>query len=91
MPNKKAAIKRLKQDEKKYAQNHSKKAELRTMVKKARTLIESQDKEKADEILLKLESKLDKAAKTNVIRKGNADRRISRLRAQWSRIGTDTK
>ena len=86
MPNKKAAYKALRQDKKRHAHNKGIKSELGTLTKKARTLIEAKDKKESDIVLKKLESKLSKAAKTNVIKKNNASRRISRLRAQWAKI-----
>lgn len=89
MPNKKSAYKRLRQDEKKSTLNHSKKAELRTLTKKVRALINSDATEDAEKLLNQLESKLDKAVKTNVIKKGNASRRISRLRKQHAASGAE--
>lgn len=84
MPNKLAAIKRLRQDKKKHLYNKGILAELRTLAKKARTLITSKKRDEADIVLKQLESKLDKAAKINVIKKNNASRRISRLRQLWA-------
>jgi len=87
MPNKKAAIKSLRQDKVKHGRNKAILSELRTFAKKARVLIEKKDKKEADTALKQLESRLSKAAKNNIIRKNNASRRISRLRNQWSKIG----
>ncbi len=89
MPIKKSGFKRLKQDKKKHTQNKAAISELRTMIKKARVLIAAQNRDEADTTLKKLESKLDKAAKSNTIRDNNASRRISRLRKQWSEIGKE--
>ena len=87
MPNKKAAIKSLRQDKKKHDNNKAAMSELRTLAKTARVLIEAQKKEEAETALKKLESKLDKAAKTNKIKKETASRKISRLRSQFAKIG----
>lgn len=86
MPNKKAAIKSLRQDKKKHERNKAVMSELRTLSKIARKLIEEAKKDDAAVALKKLESKLDRAAKTNAIKKNNASRRISRLRKQFATI-----
>lgn len=86
MPNKKSAIKALKQSQKKHEKNKAVKSELRTLAKTASRFIGEKSKSEADEALRKLESKLDKAAKTNVIHKNKASRKISRLRSQWDAI-----
>ncbi|MDP8299373.1 MAG: 30S ribosomal protein S20 [Candidatus Tantalella remota] len=87
MANKKAAIKSLRQDKKKHDRNKATMTELRTLGKIARTLIKEQNRDEADIALKNLESKLQRAAKKDVIKKNNASRRISRLRTAWSAIG----
>ena len=87
MANKKAAIKSLRQDKKKHERNKAAISELRTLTKKAEVLIEEKKRDEADVALKKLESKLDRAAKANRIKKGNASRKISRLRSHWTKIG----
>ena len=86
MPNKKAAIKSLRQDKKKHDRNKSQVSEIRTLAKKAQTLITEKNRKEADVALRSLESKLCKAVKTNIIKKNNASRRISRLRGHWAKI-----
>lgn len=88
MANKKAAIKSLRQDKKKHARNKAMISEIRTLTKKARGLISSKNKKEADAALKALESKLSKAAKSNIIKKNNASRRIGRLKSQCARIGS---
>lgn len=88
MPNKKAAIKSLRQDKKKHERNKAVMTELRTLSKIARKLIQEAKKDDAAVALKKLESKLDRAAKTNSIKKNNASRRISRLRKQFAAIAS---
>ena len=88
MPNKKAAIKSLRQDKKKHERNKAALSEIRTLVKKSRTLITENKAPEADTALKHLESKLCRAAKSDMIKKTTASRRISRLRTQWSKIGS---
>ena len=86
MPIKKSAFKRLRQDKKKHEKNKSQISEIRTLTKKARTLVAAKNREEAETLLKKLESKLDKAAKRNIIKRNNASRSISRLRKQLSAV-----
>ncbi len=86
MPVKKSAYKRLRQDKKKHSRNKSVISEIRTLTKRSRALISDQKPDEANALLRQLESKLDKAAKSNVIKKENASRRISRLKTQLSKI-----
>ena len=89
MANKKAAIKSLRQDKKKHDRNKAVLSEVRTLAKRARGLIQEKNQKEADSALKTLETKLDKAAKSDVIKKNNASRRISRLRQQWAKIGSE--
>ncbi|MFH1846611.1 MAG: 30S ribosomal protein S20 [Candidatus Omnitrophota bacterium] len=86
MPNIKSAIKSLRQDKKKHERNKTVASELRTATKKTCLLISDKKKPEAEIALRALESKLDKAAKRNIIKKGNVSRRISRLRSQLAKI-----
>ena len=86
MPIKKFAFKRLRQDKKKHVRNKSAVSEIRTLAKRARTLIAEKKREEADAALKKLESKLDKATQNNIVKKNSAARSISRLRKNWSAI-----
>jgi small subunit ribosomal protein S20 len=86
MANKKAALKSIRQTKKRYIRNKAVMSELRTLAKKARTLIDSKNRKEADTVLKNLESKLYRAARHNTIKKNNASRHISRLRAQWAKI-----
>ena len=52
---------------------------VRASIKEVRKLIKAGDKSKAADALRKAMSALDKAAKKNVIAKGNASRKKSRL------------
>jgi small subunit ribosomal protein S20 len=87
MPNIRSAYKRLRQDKKKHERNKAVKSELHTLIKKAQALIDEKKREEADVTLKKLESKMDKAAKSDIIKDKKASRQISRLRQHWSQIG----
>jgi len=87
MPQKKSAYKRLRQDKKKHLHNKSRISEVRTLDKKARTLIASQNKDEAEGVLRKLESKMDKAVKIKTMKKNTVSRKISRLRKKLDLIG----
>ncbi|HAF62812.1 MAG TPA: 30S ribosomal protein S20 [Anaerolineaceae bacterium] len=82
MANIKSAIKRNKQNEKRRLQNRVFRGEARTMVKKARVAIASDEKEEAKTRVLEAVKALDKAASKGVIHKNNAARRKSRLMKQ---------
>jgi small subunit ribosomal protein S20 len=82
LANIKSAIKRNKQNEKRRQQNRVFRGEARTMVKKARVAIASEEKEEAKANVLAAVKALDKAASKGVIHKNNAARRKSRLMKQ---------
>jgi len=86
MPNLKTSIKDLRQSKRKAVNNDR----LRTRVKKAlkniKTAIELEDKEKAEKYLKQANKVLDKAAKKNVIKKGKASRKKSRLAVQINKL-----
>jgi small subunit ribosomal protein S20 len=79
VPNKKSAIKRVRQNEKRRIRNKAKRSTMRSSIKKVREAIDTQNVEALPALLRDAQSKLDKAAKTNLIKKGNASRRVSRL------------
>ena len=86
MANIKSALKSLRQDKKKHDRNKAIMSDLRTSLKTARVLIDDKKKEEAEVALRTVESKLDKAAKKNIIKKNNASRKLSRLRSSLSKI-----
>jgi small subunit ribosomal protein S20 len=79
MPVIKSAIKKAKQDV--YAREHNRgiRDEYKEASKKVRRLTESGDIKKATEALKEAYSKIDRAAKRNIIHKNSAARRKSRL------------
>jgi small subunit ribosomal protein S20 len=79
MPNIKSAIKRVKTNEKKNAQNISFKSEMRTSVKKVEAAIVTNEATAATETFTVAARKLDKAAAKGLIHKNAAARKKSRL------------
>ena len=86
MANKKSALKRMRQNEKKRIHNRLFRGRARTEVKKARLAIESGDVELARTSTQTAIKALDKAASKGKIHKNNASRRISRLMKQLSAL-----
>jgi len=87
MPNHKSCEKRLRQEKKRAARNHYVKATIKTLDKKLRSDLPIEDKEK---LLSEVYSKLDKAAKKNVIHKRTASRRKTRLTAYFNKVKAET-
>ncbi|MDH4469027.1 MAG: 30S ribosomal protein S20 [Bacteriovoracaceae bacterium] len=82
MANHKSAAKRAKQSEKKRAHNRSKSSAVKTAIKAIRQLIDSDKMDEAKKILPAIQSKIAKLAKTNIIKKKTASRKISRIAAK---------
>jgi len=78
MPNNKSAIKRVRVNEKKNAQNKMMKSELRTVIKKAKASVASLD-EQTDVLVKDAQKAIDQAAAKNLIHKKAADRKKSRM------------
>ncbi|MFA7058022.1 MAG: 30S ribosomal protein S20 [Candidatus Cloacimonadales bacterium] len=78
MPNSKSPEKRLRQETKRAARNHYVKKTLSTLDKKMHSNITLEEKQ---ELISTIFSKLDKAAKNNVIHKRTASRRKARISA----------
>lgn len=88
MPIKKQAFKALRQSRKRHEKNKGVISEIKTLVKKATQLIADKNRAEADAALKALESKMYRAAKSNVIKKETASRKVSRLRSQWAKIAS---
>lgn len=86
MPNIKSAIKRVKTNEKKRAQNASQKSALRTAIKTFEKFVEQNDVEAAKQALYIANKKLDKAAAKGIIHKNTAARQKSRLAKKLNSI-----
>ncbi|HEY5467255.1 MAG TPA: 30S ribosomal protein S20, partial [Clostridia bacterium] len=86
MPNIKSAIKRVLVNEKKAVANKSKKSELRTIVKKAKSSLEAPTAETASAVRV-AQVNLDKAATKGYIHKNNAAHKKSQLAKAVNKIG----
>lgn len=86
MANHKSAIKRIRQNEKRRLHNRTYRNRARTLVKKARTAIESGDLQEARAATQIAVRDLDKLASRGVVHKRNAARRKSRLMRQLSQL-----
>jgi small subunit ribosomal protein S20 len=87
MANHPSAEKRHRQSVKRAARNQAVRSQVRTEVKKLRTLVGAADADKSREALPKVASTLDKAASKGVLHKNAAARRISRLARQVAKLG----
>jgi small subunit ribosomal protein S20 len=94
MPQTQSAKKALRQSEKKRAINYQYKKKMRDLVKNLRVLIKDGKKDQAEKILPDVYKAIDKAAKKDIIKKGNASRKKSRLTVAINKISkekTETK
>ncbi len=78
MPNTKAAIRRVRRVKKQTHVNRIRKSKYKTAVKKMDTLLKEKDKEKAKKYYSKFQSILMQVAKSGIISKNAASRKISR-------------
>ncbi|WP_100406735.1 30S ribosomal protein S20 [Bacillus solitudinis] len=79
MPNIKSAIKRVKTNDKRRAQNISVKSALRSAIKNFEAKVEAGDATTAQSAYVEAAKKLDKAANKGLIHKNAAARQKSRL------------
>jgi small subunit ribosomal protein S20 len=79
MAHSKQAKKRIRQSERTRAHNRVVRSDLRTHIKRYRVALQGKD-EGASKLLSAVESKLDKAAKRNIIPTNRANRLKSRLK-----------
>ncbi len=79
MPNLQNAKKALRQIKRRTLQNNVVKRTLKTLSKNTRKKVAGKMTEEARELFRKTQKALDKAAKTGVIKKNTASRRLSRL------------
>ena len=86
MANHKSAIKRIRQNEKRRLHNRTYRNRARTLVKQARTAIESGQLEEAKEATRVAVRDLDMAASRGIIHPKNAARRKSRLMKQLAQL-----
>ena len=79
MANTKSAIKRIRRILKQTTVNKGRKSKFKNVIKKMNLLLDSKKKKEALAFLPKLNSELMKVAKTEIIKKQNASRNISRI------------
>ena len=79
MPNTKSAIRRVRRVKKQTQANRIRKSKYKNAVKQMDLLIKSKDKAKAKKYFSKFQSILMQVAKSGVISKRTASRKISRL------------
>lgn len=86
MPNIKSAIKRVKTNEKRRAQNASQKSALRTAIKNFEATLAANDIEGAKVAFTVAIKKIDKAATKGLIHKNAASRQKSRLQKKFNEV-----
>ena len=79
MANTKSAIKRIRRISRQTAVNRIRRSKFKNAIKKMNLLLDSKKKKEALAYLPKLNSELMKIAKTEIIKKQNASRNISRI------------
>ena len=79
MPNTKSAIRRVRRVKKQTLVNRIRKSKYKSALKKMELLLKSKDKKKIKEYFPKFQSILMQVAKSGVISKKTASRKVSRL------------
>ncbi len=79
MPNTKSAIRRVKRVRKQSSVNKLRKNKYKLAIKKIQKLLEKKDSKEAKKYFPVFQSVMMKSAKTGVIKKKNASRKISRI------------
>ena len=87
MANHKSALKRIKQNRKKYLRNKHVRSTLRTFIKRVREAVEGKDAAVAKEALAAAIPVIDGAASKGVIHRSNASRNVSRLTKLVNTLG----
>ena len=86
MPNTKSAIRRVKRVKKQSLVNKLRRSRYRLAVKKMNKLIEKKDLQGINKFYPKFQSELMRIAKTWVVKKENASRKISRISIKIKKI-----
>ena len=79
MPNTKSAIRRVRRVKKQTQTNRIRKSKYKTAIKNMEALVKSKDKTKARQHFAKFQSILMQVAKSGVVNKRTASRKISRI------------
>ena len=85
MPRRRTSVKKTRADKKKHQRNLTIKQQLKRSMKKFLTLLSAKNVSEAKELLKKIFSQLDKAAKKQVIHSSTASRKKSRLAKRLSK------
>jgi len=81
-----SALKEARKNQKRQISNKAVKSRIKTAVKKFESALTEKSVEKAGSSLRLISSLLDKAAKSNIIHKKNASRKISRLMSRLAKV-----
>jgi small subunit ribosomal protein S20 len=87
LANHKSSLKRIKQNEKKYARNKHIRSTLKTFIKRVREAVAGKDSSTAREALAAVIPVIDGAASKGIIHSANASRNISRLSRLVNTLG----
>ena len=79
MPNTKSAVRRVRRVKKQTIVNRIRKSKYKNTIKRMESLIKAKDKEKAKKYFSKFQSILMQVAKSGVINKKTASRKISKV------------
>ena len=79
MPNTKSAIRRVRRVKKQTQVNRIRKSKYKNAIKKMETLLKAKEKDKAKKYFSKFQSILMQVAKSGIISKNTASRKISRI------------
>ena len=79
MPNTKSAVRRVRRVKKQTTVNRIRKSKYKNTIKHMESLIKAKDKEKAKKYFPKFQSILMQVAKSGIINKNTASRKISRI------------
>ena len=79
MPNTKSAVRRVRRVKKQTIVNRIRKSKYKNTIKRMESLIKAKDKEKAKNYFSKFQSILMQVAKSGIINKKTASRKISRI------------
>ncbi|MDP3142580.1 MAG: 30S ribosomal protein S20 [Candidatus Omnitrophota bacterium] len=86
MPQRRNAVKRLRQDKKRHARNLKLKINLKKTIKKFRSLLAGNNVDEAKKSFKELTGKLDRATSQKVIHKNTASRLKSRLSKRVAKL-----
>ena len=90
MPNTKSAIKAMRSSARKFENNRGIRSRLKTLEKAFIADADANNADAAGVSLKKAVSAYDKAAKTNIVHRGKADRKKSRLMKRFAKIAASS-